>query len=99
VKRAAGAAFARSPAGRRRDAAGPEPCFSIELEDPIMELTRDLEDTARDVRRRVRPRLREAQRRVEDLNDAVTDYVRENPVKCLLGAVAVGVLIGKAASR
>jgi hypothetical protein len=64
-----------------------------------MEITRELEDTARDVSRHLRPRLREVQRRARDLNDDVKDYVRKNPVRCLLGAVALGVIIGKAASR
>jgi ElaB/YqjD/DUF883 family membrane-anchored ribosome-binding protein len=64
-----------------------------------MELTRDLEDMAHEVRRSVRPRVREIQRRAEALNDDVTDYIKENPVKCLLGALAVGVIIGKIASR
>jgi ElaB/YqjD/DUF883 family membrane-anchored ribosome-binding protein len=64
-----------------------------------MELTKDLEDTAREVRRHMRPRVRDAQRRLDDLNEDVTAYIRENPLKCLLGAVAVGVLIGKLASR
>jgi ElaB/YqjD/DUF883 family membrane-anchored ribosome-binding protein len=64
-----------------------------------MELTRDLEDKAREVRRHMRPRVREAQRRLDDLNEDATAYIRENPVKCLLGAVAVGVVIGKLASR
>ena len=43
--------------------------------------------------------VREAARRLDTLNDDVTDYVRENPGKCLLGALAVGVIIGKLASR
>ena len=64
-----------------------------------MDITRELEDTARDVRRHLRPRLREVRRRAEDLNDDVKTYVRENPVTCLLGAVALGVIIGRAASR
>jgi ElaB/YqjD/DUF883 family membrane-anchored ribosome-binding protein len=64
-----------------------------------MELTKDLEDTARDVQRRMRPRVREVKRQMEDLNEDVTSYVRKNPVKCLLGALAVGVIIGKLARR
>jgi ElaB/YqjD/DUF883 family membrane-anchored ribosome-binding protein len=64
-----------------------------------MEITRDLEDTANELRRRARPRLREIQRRAEDLNDDAKAYIRKNPIRCLLGAVAVGVIIGKAASR
>jgi ElaB/YqjD/DUF883 family membrane-anchored ribosome-binding protein len=64
-----------------------------------MELTRDLEDTAREVQRRMRPRVREVKRRMEDLNEEATRYIRDNPAKCLLGALAVGVLIGKLARR
>jgi ElaB/YqjD/DUF883 family membrane-anchored ribosome-binding protein len=64
-----------------------------------MDLTKDLEGTAREIRRRIRPQVREAARRLDTLNDDVTDYVRENPGKCLLGALAVGVIIGKLASR
>ena len=64
-----------------------------------MDLTKELEDTAREVRRHIRPRVRAAARQLDALNDDVTDYVKENPGKCLLGALAVGVIIGKLASR
>jgi ElaB/YqjD/DUF883 family membrane-anchored ribosome-binding protein len=64
-----------------------------------MNLTKDLEDTAREVQRQLRPQVRAAVRRVDRLNDDVTDYIKENPGKCLLGAVAVGIIIGKLASR
>ena len=64
-----------------------------------MDLAKDIEDTAREVRRRARPRLRELQRRAEDFNDDAVTYIKDNPIKCLLGAVALGVIIGKAARR
>jgi len=64
-----------------------------------MDLTKDLEDTAREVRRHIRPQVRAAARRLDALNDDVTDYIKENPGKCVLGALAVGVIIGKLASR
>ena len=64
-----------------------------------MNLTKEFEETAREVRRQVRPKVREAARRIDALNDDVTDYIRENPVTCLVGALAVGILIGKLASR
>jgi ElaB/YqjD/DUF883 family membrane-anchored ribosome-binding protein len=72
--------------------------FSRSSED-TMDLTKDLEDTAREVRRHIRPQVREAERRLDALNDDVTDYIKENPAKCLLGALAVGIIIGKLASR
>jgi ElaB/YqjD/DUF883 family membrane-anchored ribosome-binding protein len=64
-----------------------------------MDLTKDLEATAREVRRQIRPQVREAARRLDALNDDVTDFIRENPGTCLLGALAIGILIGKLASR
>ena len=64
-----------------------------------MDLAKDFEDTAREVRRRVRPQVRDAARRMDRLNEDLIDYIRENPAKCLLGGVAVGILIGKLASR
>jgi len=64
-----------------------------------MTLTEDLQTSAHDLNRRIRPRVRAAARRLDTLNDDAIDYVRDNPVKCLLGALALGVLIGKMASR
>jgi len=64
-----------------------------------MDLARDIEDTAREVQRRVRPRLREVQKRADDLNQDLTRYIKENPIKSLLGAVGLGILIGKLARR
>ena len=64
-----------------------------------MDMTKNLEDTAREVRRHIRPQVREAARRLDELNDDMTDYIKENPARCLLGALAAGVIIGKLASR
>jgi ElaB/YqjD/DUF883 family membrane-anchored ribosome-binding protein len=64
-----------------------------------MELAKELEDTAREVERRVRPQVEQAKRRLSKANEQVTDYIKANPGKCLLGAVAVGFLIGKLARR
>jgi ElaB/YqjD/DUF883 family membrane-anchored ribosome-binding protein len=65
----------------------------------IMELAHDLEDKAREVERRLRPKLDEATERFSTLNEEVTGYIKANPVKCLLGAIAVGFVIGKLARR
>jgi ElaB/YqjD/DUF883 family membrane-anchored ribosome-binding protein len=64
-----------------------------------MDLTEDLEATARDLSRRIKPQAREVARRLDALNNDAIQYVRENPVKCLLGALALGVVIGKIAGR
>jgi ElaB/YqjD/DUF883 family membrane-anchored ribosome-binding protein len=64
-----------------------------------MEMTERLEDTARELGERVRPQIENAKRRLSTLNDSMTSYIKENPGKCLVGALAVGYLIGKIASR
>jgi len=55
--------------------------------------------TARELGERVRPQIENAKRRLSSMNESMTDYIKENPGKCLVGALAVGYLIGKIASR
>ena len=64
-----------------------------------MEMTEQIEATVREVGARVRPQIEEAKRRLSSLDENVTDYIKENPGKCLLGALAVGYLIGKIARK
>jgi ElaB/YqjD/DUF883 family membrane-anchored ribosome-binding protein len=64
-----------------------------------MEMTEQIEQRAREIGDRVRPQIENARRRLETVNDQVTDYIKENPGKCVLGAVALGFLIGKIARR
>jgi ElaB/YqjD/DUF883 family membrane-anchored ribosome-binding protein len=64
-----------------------------------MEMTDQIEQRAREIGDRVRPQIEEAKRKLESMNDQVTDYIKENPGKCVLGAVALGFLIGKIARR
>jgi len=64
-----------------------------------MEMTDQIEQRAREIGDRVRPQIEDAKRKLESINDQVTDYIKENPGKCVLGAVALGFLIGKIARR
>jgi len=64
-----------------------------------MEMTERIEETARELGERVRPQIENAKQRLSSLNSSMTDYIKENPGKCLVGALAVGYLIGKIASR
>ena len=64
-----------------------------------MEMTDQIEATVREVGFRVRPQIEEAKKRLSDLDETVTDYIKENPGKCLIGALAVGFLIGKIARK
>ena len=64
-----------------------------------MEMTEKIEETARELGARVRPQIEDAKRRFTSMNESATAYIKENPGKCLVGAIAVGFLIGKLASR
>ena len=64
-----------------------------------MEMTEKIEETARELGARVKPQIEEARRRFNSLNSSATAYIKENPGKCVLGAIAVGFLIGKLAGR
>lgn len=62
-------------------------------------MTDQIESTVREMGARVRPQIDEARRRLSSLNHNATGYIKENPGRCLLGALAVGFLIGKIARR
>ena len=64
-----------------------------------MEITHEIGDTARELGARVRPQIENAKEKLSSLNETVTTYIKENPGKCVLGAIAVGFLIGKIARR
>ncbi|MCE9666927.1 hypothetical protein LY474_03790 [Myxococcus stipitatus] len=56
-------------------------------------------DRARQFQDRVVPQIDEARQNLVDMNNRVVSFIRANPGTCLLGAVAVGFLIGRIASR
>jgi hypothetical protein len=64
-----------------------------------MEMTDQIEATARELGDRVRPQLEDAKRRLSSLNDKAVDFIKENPGTCLVGALALGYIIGKIARR
>jgi ElaB/YqjD/DUF883 family membrane-anchored ribosome-binding protein len=64
-----------------------------------MEMTDQIEKTAKELEDRFRPQIEEAKKKVSDLNDRAVDYIKENPGKCLLGAIAAGYIIGRIARR
>jgi len=64
-----------------------------------MEMTDQIEATAREIGDRVRPQIEDAKRRLTSLNDQAIGYIKKNPGTCLVGAVALGFLIGKIARR
>jgi len=64
-----------------------------------MEMTEQIEATARELGERVRPQIEDAKKKLLSLNEKAIDYIKENPGTCLVGAVALGFLIGKIARR
>jgi hypothetical protein len=62
-----------------------------------MEMTEQIEATARELGERVRPQIEDAKKKLSSLNDSAIDYIKKNPGTCLVGAVALGFLIGKIA--
>ncbi len=61
--------------------------------------TQNLENAARSLKERVGPQLAQARRRFTDANERVIDFIKERPGTCLLGALAVGWIIGRIARR
>jgi ElaB/YqjD/DUF883 family membrane-anchored ribosome-binding protein len=64
-----------------------------------MEMTDQIEKTAKELEDRFRPQIEEAKKKVSDLNDRAVDYIKANPGKSLLGALAAGYIIGRIARR
>ncbi len=58
-----------------------------------------MQDRARELTERMVPQIDEARRNLADLNTRAITFIRANPGTCLVGAVALGFLIGRIASR
>lgn len=56
-------------------------------------------DPLRNFQERLGPQFEQAQAQLEQVNEQVKTFIRKNPGTVLLGAVAVGFLVGKWASR
>jgi len=54
---------------------------------------------ASDVQDRLGPKLQQAEERLLEVNDRVKNFIKKNPGTCLLGAAALGFLVGRWASR
>jgi ElaB/YqjD/DUF883 family membrane-anchored ribosome-binding protein len=58
-----------------------------------------IQDRAREIQDRIVPQIDEARRNLVDMNNRAVSFIRANPGTCLIGAIAVGFLVGKIASR
>lgn len=61
--------------------------------------TTQVEDELNEMRGRLGPQMEEAQRRLEELNQRATAFIKEHPGACLLGALAAGYLVARIARR
>jgi ElaB/YqjD/DUF883 family membrane-anchored ribosome-binding protein len=61
----------------------------------MAEQVRPLED----LREKLEPKLEEAKEQLGELSDKVVSFIKKNPGTSLLGAAAVGFLLGRLASR
>jgi ElaB/YqjD/DUF883 family membrane-anchored ribosome-binding protein len=57
------------------------------------------DDPIADLQDRFGPQLEAAQAQLMEVNERVKDFVRKNPGSTMLGALAIGFLVGKWASR
>ncbi|NBD10729.1 MULTISPECIES: hypothetical protein [Corallococcus] len=56
-------------------------------------------DRARQLQDQVLPNVDDARQNLVDLNRQVVGFIKANPGTCLLGAIAVGFIVGRIASR
>ena len=65
----------------------------------VNNMTQEIEERAHALSARVKPQIREARQKLESVGETVTEYIKENPAKCLVGAIALGYIVGKIARR
>jgi hypothetical protein len=61
--------------------------------------TTSSEVNAKDIGDRLRPHIEEVKERLESLNDRAKGFIKEHPAACLVGALALGYLVARIASR
>jgi hypothetical protein len=59
--------------------------------------TTSFENSVKDVGERIRPRIEDAKRRLGEVDGRITGFIKDHPVACLLGAVALGYLVARVA--
>jgi hypothetical protein len=64
-----------------------------------MKTAEQIEDAVREAGERMKPKVEEAKRQLSSWSEKLTVTIKENPVPCLVGAVALGFVIGKLARR
>ncbi len=73
--------------------------MSEEAQQPPEQVEPEQVDPLEDLKARLAPQLEEVQERLASAGEQVKDFIKKNPGTTLLGAAALGFLIGKWASR
>jgi ElaB/YqjD/DUF883 family membrane-anchored ribosome-binding protein len=64
-----------------------------------METQATSDSLAEDLESHMAPRIQEATENLVRLNERALAFVRERPLTCIVGAVALGFVVGKIAAR
>jgi hypothetical protein len=59
--------------------------------------TTSFKETVEDLSDRVRPKIQEAKQQIGRINGRITGFIQDHPAACLLGALALGYLVARAA--
>jgi ElaB/YqjD/DUF883 family membrane-anchored ribosome-binding protein len=57
------------------------------------------DDAVKAFQERLGPKLKDAGEQLAGVNEKVKSFIRENPGTCVLGALALGFVVGRLASR
>jgi hypothetical protein len=64
-----------------------------------MKTAEQIEEAVFEAGARLKPKVEEAKRQLSSWSGTAIDYIKENPGRCLLGALALGFVVGKIARR
>ena len=89
----------RAPAGERaRDLVHTAESRAAALKERALESAQQLRQTAAEKSKHLRESAnehwQETREKAQELHSTAEDYIRQNPTKCVLGALGVGFLIG-----
>ncbi len=66
-----------------------------DIRENIMNKTEEMKEQAQEMKEQAQARMKEARKKLSQMNDTMVDYITENPIKSVLIAAAVGMVIGK----
>jgi hypothetical protein len=59
--------------------------------------TMSFKESVNDLGDRVRPKIEEAKQKLSRVNGRITSFIQDHPAACLLGAIALGYFVARAA--